>query len=181
MKYAMSTQSIRTRFLGTETSFSVSGAWLSYWILLLRLTAGWWMLHAGLDKIWAWPFDASWFVGGAAQGTILAPFVTPFSDGILLAFVNVAVPLGQTAIGLGLILGVLTRTAAFFGAFMMLFFYFINGYGGGWANGMVTGELLGIMVFGTIVALGAGGVLAVDNRLREMELFENTRLRKLLG
>jgi len=98
-----------------------------------------------------------------------------------LAFVNVAVPLGQTAIGLGLILGVLTRTAAFFGAFMMLFFYFINGYGGGWANGMVTGELLGIMVFGTIVALGAGGVLAVDNRLREMELFENTRLRKLLG
>jgi thiosulfate dehydrogenase [quinone] large subunit len=31
------------------------------------------------------------------------------------------------------------------------------------------------------VALGAGGVLAVDNSLKEMSLFKNSRLRKLLG
>ncbi|MEF8936953.1 MAG: hypothetical protein V5A32_03275 [Halovenus sp.] len=34
-------------------------------------------------------------------------------------------------IGLGLIVGALTRTAAFFGAFLMVFFYFINGETGG--------------------------------------------------
>lgn len=178
----MSTQNIETKLFGSDVSFDVSGTWLSYWMLMLRLTAGWWMLHAGLDKIWAWPFDASWFVGGAAQASILAPFVTPFADGALLTFTNIAVPLGQTAIGLGLILGVLTRTAAFFGAFLLMFFYFINGMGGGWAHGVVTSELLGIMIMGTIVALGAGGVLSVDQRLREMDLFKNNkRLQRLLG
>ena len=177
----MSTQNIQTRLFGSDVSYNLSKPWLSYWILMLRLTAGWWMLHAGLDKLMNWPFDASWFVGGAAQGTILGPFVTQFSDGILLTFTNFAVPLGQFAIGLGLVFGILTRTAAFFGAFLLMFFYFINGYGGGWAHGLVTGELLGIMIMGTIVALGAGGVLAVDNRLKNMSLFKDSKLRKLLG
>lgn len=178
----MSTQNIETRLLGTDVSFDVKGTWLSYWMVMLRLTVGWWMLHGGLDKLWAWPFDASWFVGGAAQGTIMAPFVTPFADGMLLTFTNIAVPVGQLLIGLGLVFGVLTRAAAFFGAFMMMFFYFINGMGGGWAHGVVTGELLGIMIFGTIVALGAGGVLSVDQRLREMDLFKNNKhLRRVLG
>jgi len=177
----MSTQNIETRLFGSDVSYNLSGTWLSYWVLMLRLTAGWWMLHAGLDKLMAWPFDASWFVGGAAQGTILAPFVTPFADGALLTFVNFAVPLGQLAIGIGLVFGILTRTAAFFGAFLLMFFYFINGMGGGWAHGLVTGELLGIMIMGTIATLGAGGLLAVDNRLKEMGPFKNSRLRKLLG
>jgi thiosulfate dehydrogenase [quinone] large subunit len=178
----MSTQTIQSRFLGSDVNFGVKGSWLSYWILLLRLTAGWWLLHSGLDKLMNWPFDASWFVGGAAQGTILGPFVTMFSDGILLTFTNFAVPLGQFAIGVGLIFGILTRTAAFFGAFLLMFFYFINGYGGAWQHGLVNGELLGIMIFGTIAALGAGGVLAVDNRLKEMGPFKNSpRLQKLLG
>ncbi|OYR63532.1 quinol oxidase [Halorubrum sp. E3] len=164
----MSTHSIRTRFLGTGTSFRVSGAGWSDWILLLRLAAGWWMLHAGLDKIWAWPFDASWFGGGAAQGTILAPFV--------------AVPLGQTAIGFGLILGVLTRTAAFFGAFMMLFFYFINGETGGWAHGVITGDLLGLLIFAMIATLGAGRVLGVDAYLAKTSFVrDHPRLRYFIG
>ena len=40
--------------------------------------------------------------------------------------VNVAVPFGQVAIGLGLIVGLLTRLAAFFGALVMFLFYFGN-------------------------------------------------------
>lgn len=176
----MSTTTQSTRF--ENATPDVSGAWLAYWLVLLRLISGWWLLHAGLDKLANWPFDASWFVGGAAAGTSLGPFVTLFSGGAGLAFTNVMVPVGQTLIGLGLILGALTRTAAFFGAFLMMFFYFINGETGGWAHGLVTGELLGILVFGTIVALGAGGVWALDERLKQTSFFQNRpRLRKLLG
>lgn len=176
------TETIHTRLLGNEVSYNVSAPWLSYWLVILRLIAGWWMLHAGLDKFMAWPFDASWFVGGAAQGTILAPFVTLFSDSAALAFVNVAIPLGQTLIGLGLIFGCLTRAAAFFGAMLMMFFYFINGYGGDWAHGLVTGDLLGLLVFGTIATLGAGRVLGIDAYLERTSVFQNNpKLRYLVG
>jgi thiosulfate dehydrogenase [quinone] large subunit len=139
-------------------------------------------LHAGLDKIVNWPFDASWFVGGAAQGTSLGPVVTLFSDGILLTFTNVAVPIGQLLIGLGLIVGALTRTAAFFGALLMTFFYFINGETGGWAHGLVTGELLGIVIFGMIATLGAGRVLGVDAYLANTDFFQrHPRLQYFIG
>ena len=176
----MSTQTKSGMFEGV--SFETSGPWQAYWLVMLRFVAGWWMLHAGLDKLMGGPFDASWFVGGAAAGTSIGPIVTLFATDAGMAFVNFMVPVGQFLIGLGLVLGALTRTAAFFGAFLMMFFYFINGEGGGWAHGVVTGELLGIMIFGTIATLGAGKVLSVDERLKELPFFKNhPRLLALLG
>jgi thiosulfate dehydrogenase [quinone] large subunit len=168
--------------LGQEVSFSVSKPWLAYWLVIMRLVAGWWLLHAGLDKLVNWPFNAGWFVGGAAQGTSLGPFLALFDSGLGLAFTNAAVPIGQFLIGLGLVLGALTRTAAFFGAFMMMFFYFVNGETGGWAHGLVTGELLGVLIFGMIATLGAGRVLGVDAYLAKTEFVRNhPRLRYLIG
>ncbi len=113
---------IQTRLLGRDVSFPMDESLLAYWLVVLRLIVGWWFLHAGLDKFLAWPFDASWFVGGAAAETTLGPVVVLFSDGVLLSFTNIMVPLGQTLIGLGLIVGALTRLAGFFGAFLMVFF-----------------------------------------------------------
>jgi thiosulfate dehydrogenase [quinone] large subunit len=174
--------SVQTRMLGREVSFNVSQPWLSFWLVMMRLIAGWWLLHAGLDKLASWPFDASWFVGGAAAGTSLGPFVTMFAGGAGLAFTNAAVPITQFLIGLGLVLGGLTRAAAFFGAFQMMFFYFINGETGGWAHGVVTGELLGILIFGMIATLGAGRVLGVDAYLADTAFFQNhPRLQYLIG
>ncbi len=176
------TTHIDTRLLGRNVSLTVSEPWLAYWLVVLRLIGGWWLLHAGLDKIFAWPFDASWFVGGAAAGTTLGPFVTLFGDGALLTFTNIMVPVGQLLIGLGLVLGALTRLSAFFGAFLMMFFYFINGETGGWQHGVVTGELLGIVIFGMIATLGAGRVLGVDAKLAESSVVKNyPRLRYLIG
>ena len=173
---------VNTRLLGRDVSFTISQPWLAYWLVIMRLVGGWWMLHAGLDKLVNWPFDASWFVGGAAAGTSIGPFVTLFSGGAGLAFTNVAVPVGQFLIGLGLVLGAFTRTAAFFGAFMMMFFYFINGETGGWAHGVVTGELLGIVIFGMIATLGAGRVLGVDAYLQDTGFVRNhPRLQYLIG
>jgi thiosulfate dehydrogenase [quinone] large subunit len=173
---------VETRLLGRKVSFTFAEPWLAYWLVILRVTVGWWMLHAGLDKFLAWPFDASWFVGGAAAGTTLGPIVTLFSEGAALSFVNIMVPLGQTLIGLGLVLGALTRLASFFGAMLMTFFYFINGETGGWAHGLVTGELLGLLLFAMFATIGAGRVLGVDAYLAEMDLFKNNaRLQWLIG
>ncbi|WP_276260356.1 DoxX family protein [Haloglomus litoreum] len=176
------TSNVETQLLGREVSFSISEPWLAYWLVIMRLGVGWWMLHAGLDKFLAWPFNAGWFVGGAAQGTSLGPIVTLFADGALLAFVNVAIPVGQVLIGLGLVLGALTRLASFFGAFLMAFFYFINGETGGWSHGVITGELLGLLIFAMIATLGAGRVLGVDAYLAKSDLVRNNpRLRYLVG
>jgi thiosulfate dehydrogenase [quinone] large subunit len=173
---------VNTQLFGRNVSFNVSGAWLAYWLVMMRLAVGWWMLHAGLDKFLAWPFNAGWFVGGAAAGTTLGPVVTLFAEGAALSFVNIMVPLGQTLIGLGLVLGALTRLAAFFGAMLMTFFYFINGETGGWAHGLVTGELLGVLLFAMIATLGAGRVLGVDSYLAEHEVFEaNPTLKWFIG
>lgn len=174
--------SVRTELLGREASFTVANPWLAFWLVMLRLIAGWWLLHAGLDKLMAWPFDASWFVGGAAAGTSLGPFLTLFSDGLGLAITNVAVPVGQVLIGLGLVFGAFTRAAAFFGALLMTFFYFVNGETGGWAHGLVTGELLGLLIYGMIATLGAGRVLGLDAYLARTELIGSSpRLRQLVG
>jgi len=173
---------IQTRMLGRDVSFNLSQPWLAYWLVIMRFAVGWWLLHAGLDKLFNWPFDASWFVGGAAQGTTLGPVVTMFGSGAGLAFTNVMVPVGQTLIGLGLILGALTRTAAFFGAFLLMFFYFINGETGAWAHGLVTAELLGIVILGMIATLGAGRVLGIDAYLVKTEFVQNhPRLRYFMG
>jgi thiosulfate dehydrogenase [quinone] large subunit len=172
---------ITTQLAGRDVSFPVAEQWLAHWLVVMRLVVGWWMLHAGLDKFVNWPFDASWFVGGAAQGTSLGPVVTLFSDGAALTFTNYMVPIGQTLIGLGLILGALTRLAAFFGALLMMFFYFINGETGAWAHGVVTGELLGIVIFGMIATLGAGRVLGVDAYLAETDIVsDHPKLRYLI-
>jgi thiosulfate dehydrogenase [quinone] large subunit len=177
----MTTQ-IDTRLLGRDVSFNLAEPWLAYWLVIMRFSVGWWMLHAGMDKIWAWPFDAGWFVGGQAAGTSLGPFVTLFDSGILLTFTNWAVPLGQFFIGLGLILGVLTRLASFFGAILMMFFYFINGETGAWAHGVITGEFLGIVIFGMIATLGAGKILGVDAYLAETDFVKNRpKLQFIIG
>jgi thiosulfate dehydrogenase [quinone] large subunit len=42
---------VRTRMLGQDVSFNVSRPWLSFWLVIMRLIAGWWLLHAGLDKL----------------------------------------------------------------------------------------------------------------------------------
>jgi thiosulfate dehydrogenase [quinone] large subunit len=175
------TDSMSATLLGRDVSYSVSGTWLAHWLVVVRIVVGWWLLHAGLDKIWAWPFDASWFLNGAAD-TTLGPVVTLFADGALLTFTNWMIPIGQTLIGLGLILGALTRLAAFFGAFLMTFFYIINGEGGGWSHGVITGELLGLVLFAMIASLGAGRILGVDAWLVETDVVQsNPKLRWFVG
>ncbi|WP_409348198.1 DoxX family membrane protein [Paenibacillus gyeongsangnamensis] len=102
--------------------------------LLLRLYLGWTWMTAGWHKLTA-GFDATGFLKGAvgkpivdkATNELVYPTFTAFLEHFALPnakLFNIVIPLGELLIGLGLILGALTLTAAFFGMFMNFMFLF---------------------------------------------------------
>ncbi|MGA9399788.1 DoxX family membrane protein [Haladaptatus sp.] len=181
-------ENVNTSLLGREVSFDFSGPWSSYVIVLTRLLVGWWFTAAGLEKfanLWYGPaesFDASgWLVHGttAAPGWLHGFLVWAGNTGWLLAFANVMIPLGELLIGLGVLFGVLTRLASFFGAFLLFFFYL---GGADFANGYVTGELLGILLFMQLIVFGAGRIWGLDAIIEGTDFVnDHTWMRYLLG
>ncbi|MFB6266143.1 MAG: DoxX family membrane protein [Halodesulfurarchaeum sp.] len=177
------THTIETRLFGSDLRLEFNGAWASYWLFLVRVVTGWWMLHAGLTKVWetyvlGQPFSAAWFIGGAARGTILAGVLGLFNNPMGIAFANFMIPWGELLIGLGVLFGAFTRLASFFGAFLMFFFYFVNA---GWAHGMFSGDLMGLFLFITIALFGAGRIWGLDQYLERMDWADNRFARLMLG
>jgi thiosulfate dehydrogenase [quinone] large subunit len=164
--------------LGQKYTLVLSGKLTGYWAVFLRLLVGWWFLHEGLNKH-ATPgaFSAGWFL--EKTGTIVSPVLNAFAGGATETAINAIIPIGELLIGLGLILGVLTRTAAFFGAVMMFFFYFGGEH---WRRGLVNGDLFGLVLFVTIIVVGAGRIWGIDAYLETTEIVRTRPwLRYLLG
>lgn len=107
--------------------------WAAAVITFLRLYVGWEWMHHGWEKM-VGGFDAAGFLKNAvnnpvadrATGTVLFPNYTYFIEHFALPnvkFINFLIPLGEFLIGVGLIVGGLTLTAACFA--MMLNFLFL--------------------------------------------------------
>ncbi|MHB8891380.1 MAG: DoxX family membrane protein [Candidatus Limnocylindrales bacterium] len=150
-------------------------------VAVLRVAVGIIFLWAGLEKLLApAAFDASGFLKFATAGTLGWPFVTgDIAEGTvfnpthglwlavadnagLMSIINVLVPFGQLAIGLSLILGLLTRFGAAMGALMMLFF-FVAAWD--FAYGVVNQHLTYALICATLVGLGAGRYYGLDGIL----------------
>ena len=157
----MSTNTFESKIGGMTVTTHASR--LSAWfVLALRLMMGFAFAYAGIEKLLSWPFDASGYLlhvaavnGNPLMGMFHWMGTTPW----FLSIINVIIPFGELAIGLGLIFGVLTRLAAFFGALMMLMFYF-----GNWSveNGLINGDFAYMLVFLTVAAFAAGRILGLD-------------------
>lgn len=167
--------------LGEEREFEYADGAAGYLLVGLRLVVGYWFLHAGWTKfafVAGEPFDAGGFLanaGGPLAGFFALAAETPW----LLEFTNLAIPIGEFLIGLGLILGALTRLAAFFGGFLMVMFYLGNA---DWAHGYVNGDLLGFLMFVIVGVFAAGRILGVDAALEETAAVRRRPwLRYLLG
>jgi thiosulfate dehydrogenase [quinone] large subunit len=174
----MATREIDTNVLGNEVSFQFSGPWSAYWLFFLRVLTGWWMLHAGLTKLLAGPFSSGGYLEFATAGTVVGP-VTVWIAQNAVWLPNMLIPIGEFLIGLGVLVGCFTRLASFFGAFLMLFFYFGNS---GWAHGMFSGDMMGMLLFMTLAVFGAGRVWGLDQYIEKMSFVRNNRwLRYLLG
>jgi thiosulfate dehydrogenase [quinone] large subunit len=177
------TQTIETKLFGSDISLELNGAWTAYWLFIIRVLTGWWMFHAGLTKVWetyvlGQPFGAGWFIKFAASGTILEPVLSVFNSPAGIAFTNFMIPWGELLIGLGVLLGAFTRLAAFFGAFLMFFFYFVNA---GWSHGLFSSDLMGLVLFVTIAVFGAGRIWGLDQYLERMNFAQNRFARLLMG
>jgi thiosulfate dehydrogenase (quinone) large subunit len=161
---------------------------LSAWfVLALRLMMGYAFIYSGWTKITAAePFSATGYLTNAV------PAASPLSDlfqwmGMtpwFADFLAIAVPWGELLIGVALLVGMLTRLAAFFGAFMMLMFYFSN-----WdvAHGLINGDFAYMLVFLSVAALGAGRILGLDAIIEKYDVGGETivekypKLRYILG
>ncbi|WP_254537883.1 DoxX family protein [Halomarina litorea] len=143
---------------------------LSAWfVLALRLTIGFAFLYSGVDKVLN-GFAAGGYLNNVAatNGNPLAGlFAWMGSTPWFVDIVNVAVPYGEVAIGLGIMVGLMTRLAAFFGASMMLLFYF-----GNWdmAHGFINSDFMYMLVFLAVAAFGAGRILGLDTIVERYEL-----------
>ncbi|MFB6188671.1 MAG: DoxX family membrane protein [Halapricum sp.] len=161
----------------SDVGFEFSKPWGAYWMALLRLIVGFWFLHAGWSKLIDGSFDASFYVG--QSGKLLSPVMHLFDSGAGLQFVNFMIPVGETLIGLGLLIGLLVRLAAFFGAFLMVFFWTTNA---DWSHSLVNSDLFGLLLFVTLIVFGAGRVFGLDAYVERMDSVQrNTWLRYLLG
>ncbi|WP_075981169.1 DoxX family protein [Bacillus massilinigeriensis] len=100
-------------------------------LLVARLYLGYEWMNAGIHKLTG-GFDASGFLKGALAGAsgdhpnvqgwwaaFLENFAIPNAD-----LFSTLIPIGETLVGLGLILGCLTTAAAFFAAVMNFSFLF---------------------------------------------------------
>ncbi|ELZ84724.1 hypothetical protein C453_11936 [Haloferax elongans ATCC BAA-1513] len=167
--------------LGNRMDFDYSEGATGYVLVLVRVLTGYWFLNAGVGKyLGAEPFNAAGWLANGTMGSPIHGFLawaaaTPW----MLEFTNFMIPLGQTLIGLGLLVGALTRLAAFFGGFLMVFFYLGNA---DWAHGYVNGDLFGLMMFAIVGTLAAGRILGLDAIIEKTEFVrQRPILKNLLG
>tara|TARA_R110002050_G_scaffold300778_2_gene472572 strand:+ start:13778 stop:14293 length:516 start_codon:yes stop_codon:yes gene_type:complete len=94
-------------------------------LVLLRLLIGWHLLYEGISKLvnpgWSsigFLRESQWILSGFAKWIA--------SNSSVLSAVDFLNTWGLIAIGIGLILGLLTRTAAIAGTLLLLMYYFNN-------------------------------------------------------
>ena len=166
--------------LTDDFEFAPDGPWTAYWLALLRILTGWWFFHAGVTKLLE---DGLAYTYGPAYlqemtGTALGPI--PVWMGNNLAWlIEPGVPLFETLIGLALMAGVLTRLAAAGGVVFMTLFWVGNA---GFGHGLVNSDLMGLLLFVTVLVLGAGRYYGLDAVIERLALVErHPKLRYILG
>lgn len=175
----MATQHDRRLGAGART-LELSGTPQQYWIAFLRVLVGWWFFHAGVTKLIEsglnYGYAPIFFEG--MEGTSLGPLTTFMAEN-LAWLVKPGVPLFETVIGLALIVGVATRLASVGGMFFMSLFWVGNA---GFGHGVVNGDLMGLLLFATLIVLAAGRYYGLDAYIERTRFVQNhPRLGYLLG
>jgi len=174
----MSTQAANP--LATEFELELDKPLTAYWLAIVRVLTGWWFFHAGITKIIENGLNFSYGPAYMQQmtGTALGP-IPVWMGNNLGWLIAPGVPLFETLIGLALIAGALTRLAALGGVFFMVLFWVGNA---GFGHGLVNSDLMGLMLFMTVLVLGAGRYYGLDAIIEKTKLVEqNPKLRYILG
>lgn len=152
----------------------------AYWLAILRVLTGWWFFHAGVTKLIEDGLAYSYGPAYMQQmtGTALGPI--PVWMGNNLAWlIAPGVPLFETLIGLALMAGLLTRLASVGGVFFMTLFWIGNA---GFGHGLVSGDFMGLLLFMTVLVLGAGRYYGLDAIVEKTRFVQQRpKLKYLLG
>jgi thiosulfate dehydrogenase [quinone] large subunit len=166
--------------LSEAFEFELSGPLTAYWLAFLRIVTGWWFFHAGVTKLLedglSYGYGPMYLQG--MEGTVLGS-IPVWMGNNLGWFIEAMVPLGETLIGLGLMVGALVRLASLFGAMFMVLFWVGNA---GFGHGLVNGDLMGLLLFVTMMVLATGRYYGLDAVIERMEFVKNhPKLRYILG
>jgi len=100
-------------------NFSKVTPWL---LTVIRITIGWHFLYEGIAKILAKGWSSAPYLAGSKW--IFAPLFNSMAENAgVISFVDFMNIYGMILVGLGLILGLLTRWASLGGAIMLLFYF----------------------------------------------------------
>lgn len=176
----MAARQLEADLFGRETRFEYSETWVGYSLLALRVVMGWTFFYAGITKV----LDPEW----SAKGFLLhaIPEGNPV-PGLWTTLANdwlwLIDPLnawGLTLVGLALMLGVLVRWSAIWGAVMMGL-YWLASLPLAHAIVIDSHVVYALLLFG-LGAFGAGRILGLDAVLEETDLVQrHPALRCLLG
>ena len=174
------------KVFGRETAVEYSYSWVAYALVFMRIAMGWVLFQGGIVKV----LDPEWTAAGFLQFAIPEgnPFMSLWQNFAGNPTIDFLVAWGLTLTGLGLILGVLVRWNAFWGAVMMLFFWAASLHGGlaqglPFEHGWVVDDHLvyAILLFG-LGAFGAGRIFGLDAIIEKSEFVQkNAWLKYLLG
>jgi thiosulfate dehydrogenase (quinone) large subunit len=151
-------------------------------IVVLRVLIGWHFLYEGLSKLTTPGWSASGYLT-QSRGPFAGLFHWMAADPSVLGNVNLLNKWGLTAVGLGLILGCFTRTAAASGLIVILMFYLCNPPFVGYYYSIptegsylvVNKNLVEAAALAVIFVTGSGRVLGLDRIIHRL-LRRRTRL-----
>lgn len=148
----------------SQTSFerlsvATSQRWFSVTLTLLRVAVGLQFMMAGISKIGDW--SAASFLENATGP--LAWWFQSMAGNSVVDFLNVW---GLILIGLSMIIGLMVRPAAFFGAIMMALYYLAD-FTGNTAHGFVDQHIILVLLFALFMSGGVGHVFGLDGFVRE--------------
>ncbi len=150
--------SMKQRTLFTYLSSETNQKCFSITLVVLRVVLGVQLLLAGIAKFGDW--SAAGYLNGAS-----GPFAGFFQSLAGSPFVDALNAWGLVLIGLALILGLMVRPASFFGAILMLLYYFAH-FEQNTAHGFIDSHIIYIIVFVLFMSGGVGHVFGLDSLAR---------------
>ena len=149
-----------------KTNMSVSH---DHWsIVLLRLGMGWVFTYAGWSKVVTFFTDApNWTAAGYLKH-IEGPFGEAFSPLIGNIWVDYLNAYGLLLIGIAMLLGILVRWSAWWGAILM-FLYWLTDYPPAHSF-IIDDHLIYLVVFIVLATVDAGRTLGVDGYIEQSGL-----------
>ncbi len=139
-----------------QFAHSTHKGWFSGAGFLLRLALGVMFLMAASSKLGADNWTAASYLSNAT-----GPFAVWFQSLAGNTAIDLLNMYGQLLIGLGLVFGLMVRPAAFFGALLMLLYYFAQ-FTQNTAHGFIDSHLIYACIFLLLLSGGFGHVWGLD-------------------